>query len=73
MLHKDRNLDAAVHANDGEDLFFLRVGVPYGNIVVTENSWSHLANATGLADKYGTIVVADAQRLPELLAKEGCA
>jgi hypothetical protein len=73
MLHKDRNLDAAVHPNDGEDLFFLRVGVPYGNIVVTENSWSHLANATGLADKYGTIVVADAQRLPELLAKEGCA
>lgn len=72
MLHKDRNLDAAVHPNDGQDLFFLRVALPYANVVVTENSWAHLANATGLAEKYGTIVVASAQRLPDILAKEGC-
>ena len=72
MLHKDRNLDAAVHPNDGEDLFFLRVGVPYANIVVTENSWAHLVNATGLAAKYDTIALADARRLPEILTNEKC-
>jgi hypothetical protein len=41
-------------------------------MVVTENSWTHLTNATGLADRYGTIVVAGARRLPEILVKEGC-
>jgi hypothetical protein len=72
MLARDRNPDHEVHVNDGRDYAFLGVAVPYGNVVVTENSWAHLANVTGLADKYETTVIARTRELPEILAREGC-
>jgi hypothetical protein len=72
MLARDRNPDHEVHENDGRDYAFLGVAIPYGNIVVTENSWAHFANATGLADKYGTSVIARTSELPEVLAQQGC-
>ena len=72
MLARDRNPDNEVHVNDGRDYAFLGVAVPYGNVVVTENSWAHLANVTGLADKYETTVIARTRELPEILAREGC-
>jgi hypothetical protein len=72
MLARDRNPHHAVHVNDGRDYAFLGVAVPYGNVVVTENSWAHLANVTRLADKYETTVIARTHDLPGILAREGC-
>lgn len=72
LLRRDRSAGHKTHRNDAKDLGFLRVAIPYGNIVVTEKSWSHLANSSGLASKYATTVIADASRPPDVLAAEGC-
>jgi hypothetical protein len=72
LLARDRNPDHKTHQNDLLDLAFLEAAIPYGNIVVTENSWAHLANAEGLDRRYETTVIADARRLPEVLDEAGC-
>jgi hypothetical protein len=72
MLHRDRNQEHRTHRNDGKDFAFLKVAIPYANIVVTERSWAHVANSSGLAAKYGTVVTADASELPRLLREMGC-
>jgi hypothetical protein len=72
MLYRDRNREHATHRNDGRDFSFLKVAIPYGNVVVTENFWAHLALSTGFAAKYGTTVIAKTTMLPEVLATAGC-
>jgi hypothetical protein len=72
ILSRDKSLDNKIHRNDGKDLTFFEVAIPYGNIVVTERSWSHTAAVSGLAAKYDTQVVPDAAALPELLTRAGC-
>ena len=72
MLERDRNRDHRTHRNDGKDFSFLDVAIPYANIVVAERSWASIARSSGLADKYGTAVSADAAELPELLQRAGC-
>jgi len=69
---RDRSKERRIHRNDTKDLGFLAVAIPYANIVVTERFWAHLANSTGLAERYGTTVVADVARLPALLAARDC-
>jgi hypothetical protein len=69
---RDRNSQDKSQANDFKDVELLKQAIPYGNIVVTENRWAHLANA-GLAKKYGTRVIASLRDLPAVLRDEGCA
>lgn len=73
MFERDRNAQAPNHENDVVDLEFLRLAIPYGNFVVGEKLWAHYANVGGaksLARRYGTTVLADLGKLPELLARE---
>lgn len=72
MLQRDRNLNHAPAANDSRDFSFLRVAIPYANVVVTEKSWSHLANATGLQARYGTTVMHNEAKIPAVLEAMGC-
>lgn len=72
MLRRDRNLNHTPAANDARDFSFLRVAIPYANVVVTEKSWSHLANAAGLHSRYGTTVTHSEADIPSLLAEMGC-
>ncbi len=72
MLQRDRNPGHRTHPNDGKDFAFLKVAIPYANVVVTERSWGHFAAASGVADRYDTIVERDATRLPHLLETLGC-
>lgn len=72
MMERDRNRDHAPDPNDARDFSFLRVAVPYANVVVTERSWSHLVNASKLAEKYNTVSLADIRTLPEILGQLGC-
>jgi hypothetical protein len=72
MLARDRNEQHATHRNDLKDFIFLSVAVPYGNVVVTENSWTHLIQADGMDQQYGTIVLSDVRALPDVLARENC-
>jgi hypothetical protein len=72
MLQRDLNQEHRTHVNDGKDFSFLKVAIPYGNVVVAEKSWTHFAQASGLAERYGTVIEADARNLPELLAAAGC-
>lgn len=53
--------------NDLKDYGFLKVVVPYANYVVTEKSWAHLLNTTGVARKYDTFVVGTLTELAEKL------
>jgi hypothetical protein len=55
-----------------KDFIFLKLAIPYGNIAVTENSWSHLARSQGMDKQYGTAIIADLRELPDLLARECC-
>jgi hypothetical protein len=73
MLHRDANKNHRSHPNDAKDFSFLKLAIPYANIVVAEKSWTHFAVASGLADKYGTRLSTDTAALPDLLKEEGCA
>jgi hypothetical protein len=72
LLERDKNRDAKTHRNDSRDVSLMKVAIPYANIAVLENLWSHLANSTGLAAKYGTTVISDLAQLPDLIRAEGC-
>jgi hypothetical protein len=58
--------------NDFKDIGFLRVALPYANLVVAERYWSAVCNRSGLAQAYDTAVCSDLERLPELLEAQGC-
>jgi hypothetical protein len=66
------DLDRRTDRNDFKDIGFLRVAVPYANIVVAERYWSAVCNRSGLDKAYETIVCSDLERLPEILEAEGC-
>jgi hypothetical protein len=72
LFARDRNPDHKTHQNDLKDLVFLEVAIPYGNIVVAEKSWAHLANAVKLGERYDTRILTDARELPEALTDAGC-
>ena len=67
---KDRGRKA--DRNDWKDIGFLSVAIPYANIIVTENYWSHISVQTGLSTRYGSTVTTSLDRLPELLEAENC-
>lgn len=71
-FERDRNRDDKAAQNDARDGSFLGQSIAYGNIVVTENRWSNLANRTKIAQQYGTKVLPRVDDLPELLKREGC-
>lgn len=60
IVARARNKD---DVNDLKDYSFLTVVVPYANYVVTERSWAHLLNTSGIARRYRTHVFGN---LPEL-------
>lgn len=72
LLARDRSQHNATHRNDLKDFIFLKAAIPHGNIVVTENLWTHLARQEGLDRKYGTSVISDARELPEQLRLQEC-
>jgi len=72
MLARDRNEQHRTHKNDLKDLVFLQTAIPHGNIVVTENSWAHLARTERMDRRYGTEILADLRQLPEVLRSTGC-
>jgi hypothetical protein len=68
IRYRNRNPAYTSHPNDARDLSFLRVAVPYANIVVVEKSWGHFVQTSGIADRYDTCVTSDLMTLPALLA-----
>jgi hypothetical protein len=72
MFARDQNPDHATHHNDGKDFSFLQVAIPYGNAVVTEKSWAHLAQRTKLTEKYDVKVIGNTREIPRVLAEMGC-
>jgi hypothetical protein len=72
LLARDRNEQHPTHQNDLKDFIFLKLALPYGNIAVTENSWTHLARSQGMDKQYRTAIIADLRELPDLLARECC-
>ncbi|WP_280478866.1 hypothetical protein [Nocardia asiatica] len=62
-----RNPQKAWEKNDLNDLLALSTAVPYCDVVVTENEWVHHLTQLGLADRYGTIVLADLTELTDVL------
>ena len=66
------NRDDRPAVNDARDGSFLGQAIAYGNIVVTEKRWAHLANKTKIAERYGTKVIGRVDDLPDLLKQEGC-
>lgn len=64
IVAQARNRD---HVNDLKDYGFLTVVVPYANYVVTERSWAHLLNVTGMSRKYHTHVFGDLDELARKL------
>lgn len=62
-LQKSRN----IKSNDLEDIMALSVAIPYCDIVVTENFWTHEAQAQNLDDIYDTKIVSNLSDLLPLL------
>jgi len=72
LLARDRNADNKTHRNDLKDFIFLKLALPYGNIVVGENLWVHLARAEALDRKYDTTIISDLRDLPSKLTEQQC-
>jgi len=72
QYERDRSADAKSEVNDARDGSFLGQAITYGNVVVTEKQWAHLANHTKIADRYGTKVVGRMSEIPAVLKQEGC-
>ena len=72
MLARDRNAQHRTHHNDLKDLVFLQSAIPHGNIVVTENSWAHLARSERMDKQYETEILSDLRAIPALLEAIGC-
>ncbi|MGV9679173.1 hypothetical protein ACWDSJ_28160 [Nocardia sp. NPDC003482] len=62
-----RNPQKRWEKNDLNDLLALSTAVPYCDVVVTENEWVHHLTHLGLADRYGTTVLADLTKLTDVL------
>jgi hypothetical protein len=71
FMARDRNRDARADRNDMKDMFFLEQSIPYGNLVVTENSWSALAASERLDERYATRVLPNLRNITKLLNSDG--
>jgi hypothetical protein len=71
-FERDRSANDKPALNDARDGSFLGQAIAYGNIVLTEKRWAHLANKTKIAQRYGTTVLSRVDDLPDLLTQEGC-
>ena len=71
-FERDRNPQDKTAVNDARDGSFLGQAIAYGNIVVTEKRWAHLANKTKIAERHGTTVLGRVDDLPDVLKQEGC-
>jgi hypothetical protein len=72
MYSRDQSSDDRAQPNDFKDGEFLGQAIAYGNIVATEKRWTHHAKKSGMAERYGTTVIASLKDLPSVLAAEGC-
>jgi hypothetical protein len=53
--------------NDLNDIAYLSVAVGYCDVVVTERKWTHILNASGAAERGGTVVTSRLDDLTALL------
>lgn len=65
---KHQNRQQRWEANDMTDLIALSTAIPYCDVVVTERTWADAAARARLGERYGTTILGDPRRLPELLA-----
>jgi hypothetical protein len=72
QYERDRSTNAKSEVNDARDASFLGQAITYGNVVVTEKQWAHLANQTKIAERYGTKVIGRLSDIPAVLKQEGC-
>jgi hypothetical protein len=72
MYERDRSTNAKSEANDARDGSFLGQAITYGNVVVTEKQWAHLANQTKISERYGTKVIGRLSEIPAVLKQEAC-
>jgi hypothetical protein len=54
-------------SNDLNDVTALSVAMAYCDVVVTERQWTHFAGIARLDQRFGTTVISDLRKLPELL------
>lgn len=62
-----RRLPQAWSANDLRDLQALSAAMVYADVVVTEKSWTALAQRAGLDERFGTTIVKDLNDLVSIL------
>jgi len=66
---RDRNAQQPVDKNDLKDLAFLGLTICYANIVVTEKAWGHVANVSGVASAWSTVMLRSVTELvPHLVS-----
>lgn len=64
---KEQATSQAWNANDLRDLQALSVAIVYADVVVTEKSWTALAQRSGLDERFGTKIVRDLNDLVSIL------
>lgn len=69
---RDQELTRPIDRNDYKDIMGLAVGMPYCNLVVSENHWGHMAKRLKCDKQYNTVLITDARELPKKLAGMGC-
>jgi hypothetical protein len=53
--------------NDLEDISSLALAIPYCDVVITEKSWVHHANVSGLGERFATKITDDVAELVDIL------
>lgn len=64
-----RNPDNIWKPNDLEDIAALSFTIPYCDVVLTEKSWVQHATLAGLPSRFGTALLHDVAKLPDVLAE----
>jgi hypothetical protein len=67
VLGRDFHLDRKPAGNDMLDITAISMAIAYCDIVVTERFWEHIANTTGVAKRYDTLVISDVNGLQQFL------
>jgi len=57
LYFRDQQLQRPIQVNDSLDIWHLTLGIPYSDIVVTENMWTSICYQSKLNEKCNTIIL----------------
>jgi hypothetical protein len=66
-LIRDENIGRKIDKNDGSDIAFMAIAIPYCDVVVLERYWYSVLKAAKYDEKYNTTLLTDLRELENML------